>query len=128
MPTTTICHLPVELQLQLARFLSLHDLSVCVRVSHAWRQVFNPALYQHCGCEITTNPPFFKEYPKNTMDEVTYDRDVRLLACARAGTLLTNGHLIQSLQIQCLQSDFLLRLLENPANLPATDRRMPWRE
>ncbi|KAG0217807.1 hypothetical protein BGX33_009511 [Mortierella sp. NVP41] len=47
MSTTSFADLPIEVQEMTGPYLRPHDLAICVRVCHAWKLLFSPALWRH---------------------------------------------------------------------------------
>ncbi|KAF9152777.1 hypothetical protein BG015_004732 [Linnemannia schmuckeri] len=106
--TTSFPDLPAEVQTLVGQFLSQHQLTVCVRVCRAWKALFNPILWRHAQDSAASSKRRWR--PR---------RDATLLICAARGALKTNGHLIQSLRLECGDMEFS-NLLESqlPLTLP----------
>lgn len=58
---TSFDDLPLEIQIWVASFLAHCDLSVCVRVSQAWRTLFHPYLWRHVDIECDYDPDWWYE-------------------------------------------------------------------
>lgn len=87
---TSFGDLPPEVQVMVARYLTQHDLTVCLRVCHAWKKLYHPRLWEHI--------------------DIYWDKkETRRRAISRA--LKANGHLIHSLkfrsEVYCVLEDFL---------------------
>ncbi|KAF9275270.1 hypothetical protein BGZ88_002435, partial [Linnemannia elongata] len=88
---TSFGDLPPEVQVMVARYLTQHDLAVCLRVCHAWKKLYHPRLWEHI--------------------DIYWDKkETQRVAVSRA--LKANGHLIHSLkfrsEVYCVLEDFLL--------------------
>ncbi|KAG0078752.1 hypothetical protein BGZ90_004452 [Linnemannia elongata] len=105
---TSFSDLPTEMQTLVGQFCTQHQLTVCVRVCRAWKTLFYPILWRHVQDSKARNER--RWIP---------GRDDMLLICAARGALRTNGHLIQSLRLECSDVQFST-LLETqlPPNLP----------
>ena len=87
---TSFGDLPPEVQVMVAHYLTQHDLTVCLRVCRAWKEMYHPRLWEHI--------------------DIYWDKnETRRRAISRA--LKANGHLIHSLkfrsEVYCVLEDFL---------------------
>ncbi|KAF9091476.1 hypothetical protein BGX29_010911 [Mortierella sp. GBA35] len=95
--TPPFTDLPVEVQVMVAPYLSLHDLAMCVRVCRTWKTIYSPFLWRHIKGK--RKPPWwFGGEQGLSWNEI-------FLKCAAAGALRTNGHLIQSLSLSFDEDD-----------------------